>query len=158
MPISHRLFSIILLAVALTSCAAGEQRTEATGAPSSTGAGSLPPVEAQAPADTVNWNSAVFDGNPPPSDRKALEQPGERLGLIGPIVATGGLGAKRYFIVYDPAGVPVGALTYAQVRQEPQRLEALIEKARARGEIQNYRALQYMRYKHFIAERLAERK
>lgn len=81
---------------------------------------------------------------PPPvgdADREGLA---ESKGLIGPLVAVGGKGSKVYILVYDPAGVLMGALPQEEVKRDPAKLEKLVAIAHARAEVQNFHALQVM--------------
>ncbi len=87
--------------------------------------------------DTISWVSVekgMWWMIPGDTD---IEWPGERLGLIGPIIAHGGQGKKAYIAVYDPAGVLVGAITKKDAKENPERLEALIRIAQKRAIIQN---------------------
>ncbi len=105
----------------------------------------------RSPRDTVDWKSTNVRNAVPVVKETDREWPGERLGLIGPIIAKGGAGSKRYLLVFDPAGVLVGGLTYKEFKNNPQRLDALIEKARIRGEHQNFMALHFL-----VQKRLAK--
>jgi hypothetical protein len=77
-----------------------------------------------------------------------LEWPGERLGLIGPIVATGGKGAKQFVVVFDSAGIPVGALTRKAYKEDPGQLAELLARAQVRSELQNLATLIYVADRH----------
>ena len=91
--------------------------------------------------DTISWIS-VEKGpwRMIPRDTD-IEQPGQQLGLIGPIITHGGQGKKAYIAVYDPAGVLVGAITKKEAKADPKRLEAIIRIAQKRAIIQNQYAL-----------------
>ncbi len=110
-----------------------------------------PAFNHRSPRDTVDWESTNVRNAVPVVKETDREWPGERLGLIGPIIAKGGAGSKRYLLVFDPAGVLVGGLTYKEFEENPQRLDALIEKAQIRGEHQNFMALHFL-----VRKRLAE--
>ena len=107
------------------------------------------------PRDTVDWKSTNISGAVPVVNETDREWPGERLGLIGPIIAKGGAGSKRYVTVYDSAGVLIGAMTYAEYKKYPQRLVELVKKAQMRTEHQNLMALQYLIQKRMAAEAAA---
>lgn len=95
----------------------------------------------RAPRDTISWGS-VEKGQWRMIPRNTdIEQPGEQLGLMGPIIAHGGEGKKAYIAVYDPAGILVGAITKKEAKADPKRLEAIIQIAQKRAIIQNQYAL-----------------
>jgi hypothetical protein len=151
-----RFLSFLLAINFLWACASSDQKPASSAGPAGTGIQAL--STQQTNPDTVDWLSAGLPGRAPAARHTDPEPAGQRLGLIGPIIATGGLGSQRYIAVYDPAGVLVGTLTYKQFRKEPARLEAIIAKAHQRGEIQNYHALQYLQFKRFAAAKAAARK
>ena len=136
---SHSPFFILFIAlISIVSCVSGDATWSAE-------KGRTPGVfDHKAAHDSVDWRSLRHDGRPLVVPETDLEWPGEKMGLIGPIVATGGLGAKRYVLVYDPAGVLVGGMTGKEVEKHPERLEQLVRLAHERGEIQNLRSLQFM--------------
>ncbi|MBW2674249.1 MAG: hypothetical protein JRD89_12685 [Deltaproteobacteria bacterium] len=102
------------------------------------------------PDDTTEQNSSFFDrpemdsvvwenldiplDNPKPNDTDR-EWPGERMGLIGPIVAEGGFGVNAYYVVYDATGALVGGIMRKEVRKHPEYLLALIMAAHDRSQI-----------------------
>jgi hypothetical protein len=99
------------------------------------------PFTHRANRDTVTWVSAdkgMWWMIPADTD---IEWPGERLGLIGPIIAHGGSGKDAYIAVYDPAGVLVGAVAKKEANENPERLQAIIRAAHKRAAIQNQSAL-----------------
>ena len=83
--------------------------------------------------DTILWLNADKDAQPKTPEDSAIEGPGERLGLLGPIIAYGGEGKKAYIAVYDPAGVLVGAISKKEAREDPKRLETILRIARKRA-------------------------
>lgn len=109
----------------------------------------------KAAQDTVDWRTVTGEETPQGIPMTDLEWPGEKLGLIGPIVAAGGEGSDRYVLVYDPAGVLVGGLTGEEVQKNPERLEKLVRLAHQRGEIQNLHALQFMAARKIRAQMAA---
>ena len=133
-----RYFILPFLLITFLGCAAGET-TGKTGK-------AKPPLvfDHKAPQDTVDWRTVVGEDKTLRIKETDLEWLGEKMGLIGPIVAVGGSGSKRYVLVYDPAGVLVGGLTRKEVKKNPQRLEKLVRLAHERGEVQNLHALQFM--------------
>ncbi len=98
----------------------------------------------KAAQDTVSWQTLRDDGTPLVLPETDLEWPGEQMGIVGPIVAVGGTGSKRYVQVFDPAGVLVGIMTRKEVQKHPERLEQLLQLAHKRGEVQNLNALEFM--------------
>ena len=126
------------LTIAILGCAAGEP----TGSAQKTAAPEL--FDHKADRDTIDWQSVLGNDTPPDIPHTALEWPGEQMGLIGPIIATGGRGSRQYVLVYDPAGVLVGGLTHKEINKNPERLVKLILLAHKRGEIQNLYAMAYM--------------
>ena len=104
------------------------------------------------PKDTVDWKSANMSGVVPVVNETDREWPGERLGLIGPIIAKGGVGSKTYVTVYDSAGVLIGGMTYAEYKKNPERMTELLQTAQKRSEHQNRMALQYLIQKRLAAE------
>lgn len=104
------------------------------------------------PRDTVDWKSTTISGVVPVARETDREWPGERLGLIGPIIAKGGVGSKRYVTVYDSAGVLIGGMTYAEYKKSPERLAQLLQRAQLRTEHQNLMALQYLIQKQMAAD------
>lgn len=117
-----------------------------------------PSFSHRSPRDTVDWKSTNISGLLPVVKEIDREWPGERLGLIGPIVAKGGPGSKSYVTVYDPAGVLVGGLTYKEYKQSPQRLTELLKKAQLRAEHQNLMSLRYLIHKRLAAQVAAKHK
>lgn len=106
-------------------------------------------------SDTVDWASLSTRPFRPGIKETDREWPGERLGLIGPIVTSHGEGSRRFVLVYDSAGVLVGGLTYKEYKKEPRLFEALIKKAQSRSEYQNYMALQFLNRKRLAAYKAA---
>lgn len=104
------------------------------------------------PRDTVDWESTNIGKVVPVVKETDREWPGERLGLIGPIIAKGGAGSKRYVTVYDSAGVLIGGMTYAEYKKSPERMTELLQTAQMRSEHQNRMALQYLIQKRLAAE------
>ncbi len=102
--------------------------------------------------DTVEWESTNISGVVPVTKETDREWPGERLGLIGPIVAKGGVGSKSYVTVYDSAGVLIGGMTYAEYKKSPDRMTELLQTAQKRSEHQNRMVLQYLIQKRLAAE------
>ena len=91
----------------------------------------------RASRDTVFWtNTNEGTSQATPKDT-AIEWPGERWGLLGPIIAYSGQGKKTTIAVYDPAGVLVGAITKKAADEDPRRLAAIIRLAQKRAIIQN---------------------
>jgi hypothetical protein len=91
----------------------------------------------RASRDTISWVSVekgMWWMIPKDTD---IEWPGERLGLVGPIIAHGGQGKKAYIAVYDPAGVLVGAITKKEAKENPKRLQEIIRIAQMRAIVQN---------------------
>ena len=129
---------ISTLALMLFSCAGGKP----TGSAQKSQAPDL--FDHKPAQDSVNWQAVIGKDKPPDIKHTALEWPGEQMGLIGPIVATGGRGSKRYVLVYDPAGVLVGGLTHKELNKNPERLVKLMLLAQQRAEVQNLYALMYM--------------
>ena len=105
------------------------------------------------PYDSVDWSTVHPEQRPPqvgPGDR---EWPGERLGLIGPIVAHSSKGSRtRYVLVYDAAGVLVGGMTQKEFKQDPEKFNALLEKAHQRSQHQNRMAMRYLLRKHHASQ------
>ena len=95
----------------------------------------------RAPQDTIFWMSSGEEASKITPKDTVIEWPGERLGLIGPIIAYGGKGKKTYIAVYDPAGVLVGVITENGAKENPKRLEAIIRLAQKRAIIQNHYGL-----------------
>ena len=121
-----------------------QPKTAAAPASAAVAQKSGPIFDHKAPRDSVDWASLNPSGNLPEVKETDLEWPGERLGLIGPIVATGGSGAKQFIIVFDPAGIPVGALTRKAYKKDPGQLADLLAKAQVRSELQNLATLVYV--------------
>jgi hypothetical protein len=142
-------FIVLSLLITFLGCATGEP-TGKTGK-------TKPPVvfEHKTNQDTVDWRTVVGEGKPLRTKETDLEWLGEKMGLIGPIVAVGGSGSKRYVLVYDPAGVLVGGLTRKEVKKNPERLEKLVRRAHERGEVQNLHALQFMAARKIQAQMVA---
>ncbi len=105
--------------------------------------------------DTVDWESTNIAKVVPTVKETDREWPGERLGLIGPIIAKGGAGSKRYVTVYDSAGVLIGGMTYAEYKKDPERMTELLQTAQMRSEHQNRTALQYLVQQHLAAEAIS---
>jgi len=124
----------------LISCGAADQQMQ----PSDTAEPSRLVFDHKTPRDSVDWSSLNQAGQTPKAGETDLEWPGERLGLIGPIVATGGSGSDQFIIVFDPAGIPVGALTRKSYKKDPMLLAKLLAKAQVRSEIQNLSTLVYL--------------
>lgn len=148
---NHSSIPFILLSIfMLFSCAGGESAsTPATAA--KPGATAEAAVDHRAPRDTVNWQAAGIDGQPPWSGEADREWPGEAMGLTGPIIAMGGSGSKTYVAIYDPGGVFIGALYVKEAREDPSRLENLVRLAHERGVIQNARAVEQAAARRYIA-------
>lgn len=87
--------------------------------------------------DSVDWQTLSPDGKTPEVGETDLEWPGERLGLIGPIIASGGSGSRQFIAVYDPAGILVGILTRKAYKKDPSQLADLLARAHLRSKIQN---------------------
>ena len=131
-------FILFIALISILSCVSGDATRSAE-------KGRTPGVfDHKAAHDTVDWRTLRKDGSPLAVPETDLEWPGEKMGLIGPIVAVGGLGAKRYVLVYDPSGVLVGGMTRKEVEKHHERLEQLVKLAHERGEVQNLRSLQFM--------------
>jgi len=92
------------------------------------------------PRDSVDWSSLNQAGRTPKPSETDRGWPGERLGLIGPFVATGGGGSDQFIIVFDSAGIPVGAPTRKSYRKAPM----LLAGTQVRSEIQNLLTLVYL--------------
>ncbi len=95
--------------------------------------------------DTIDWRTVPEDFRPTPYREGTRLLPGERLGLIGPIIAEGGKGKNAYIAVYDSAGVLIGGLLKKEANEDPEKLRKLIELALKRSEHQNHFALTKMR-------------
>ena len=143
-PLRYLILSTIL--ITLLSCVSGDS-TQSAGQARAPGV-----FDHKAAHDSVDWKALLDDGNPPVVPETDLEWPGEGMGLVGPIVATGGVGSKRYVLVYDPAGVLVGAMTRKEVQKHPERFEQILQLAHKRGEVQNLHALQFMAARKIQAE------
>ncbi|MGD2186769.1 MAG: hypothetical protein PVI71_11610 [Desulfobacterales bacterium] len=87
--------------------------------------------------DTIFWVNANESTPQTTPEDTAIEWPGERLGLLGPIIAFGGKGSKAYIAVYDPAGVLVGAISKNEAKENPRRLGEIVRVAQKRAIIQN---------------------
>ncbi len=124
----------------LMSCGTADQQMQ----PSDTAEPSRLVFDHKTPRDSVDWSSLNQAGQTPETKETDLEWPGERLGLIGPIVATGGTGSNQFIIVFDPAGIPVGTLTRKTYKKDPMQLAKLLAKAQVRSEIQNLSTLVYL--------------
>lgn len=143
---SQTILLFFLFFIALGCAASETSKSESPSAPSST-AGPTTAVPASTTAtkpDTVDWNAPGAPLPAPAVSEVDREGVAESLGLIGPLVAVGGKGSDVYVLVFDPAGVLVGALTQKEVKQDPQKLEKLVALAHDRSEVQNYHALQVM--------------
>ena len=121
-----------------------------------------PPAKPEGPAfshkpprDTVDWESTNIGKVVPVVNETDREWPGERMGLMGPIIAKGGTGSKRYVTVYDSAGVLIGGMTYAEYKKYPERMSELLLKAQKRSEHQNLMAMRYLVQKGLVAEAVA---
>lgn len=144
-----RYFILFPVLITLLSCVTGDSTRSAEQA-------QVPGVfNHKAAHDTVDWRTLRDDGSPLVVPETDLEWPGEQMGLVGPIVATGGSGSKRYVLVYDPAGVLVGGMTRKEVKKNPERFEQLLRLAHERGEVQNMHALQIMVARKIQAEMTA---
>lgn len=95
----------------------------------------------RASRDTIFWIDSDKEASKITPKDSAIEWPGERLGLLGPIIAYGGQGKKAYIAVYDPAGGLVGAIFKNEAKKDPERLDAIIRTARKRAIIQNHYGL-----------------
>ena len=144
-----RYFIVFSLLITSLSCVTGEP----TGSAEKTQAPDV--FDHKAVHDTVDWRTVVGEDNHLIVPATDLEWPGEKMGLIGPIVATGGVGSERYVLVYDPAGVLVGGMTREDVQKHPERLEKFVRLAHERGEIQNLHALQFMAARKIQAQMTA---
>lgn len=113
----------------------------------SSGYGIMPPprVDIESIKDTVVWETVPSDLRPDSPHEGARELPGERLGLIGPIVAKSTSAEKPYIVVYDSSGALVGGLLLEEARREPDRLNYLLQRAMERSAVQNRMALEVMR-------------
>ena len=96
------------------------------------------------PPDTIDWHTPGLPLPAPGVGEVDREGVAESLGLVGPLVAVGGKGSDVYILVFDPAGVLVGALPQKEVKQNPLKLEKLVLLAHERAEIQNDHALTVM--------------
>ncbi len=153
---------LILLPLIGLGCAAKES-TPSAGAPSQTTKPSPPAAPATAkpdkpaavaeaktaplpvgPPDTIDWYTPGLPLPAPGVAEVDREGVAESLGLVGPLVAVGGKGSDVYILVFDPAGVLVGALPQKEVKQDPRKLEKLVLLAHERAEIQNDHALTVM--------------
>ncbi len=138
----------------LLGCAGGDSSQMVSG-DKAMPAGETQSFSHKMPKDTMDWTSLGTRPLKPADKETDLEWPGERMGLIGPIVTSHGQGSRRFVLVYDSAGVLVGGLTYKEYQKEPRRFDALIEKAQARSEYQNEMAMRYLYKKRLTAERAA---
>ncbi|QJB56566.1 hypothetical protein [Pseudodesulfovibrio sp. zrk46] len=108
--------------------------------------GFLPPkVSLLSVEDTIAWKDIPKDLRPANPYEGARELPGERLGLIGPIIAKGGAGKKPYIVVFDAAGTLVGGMLMKEVKKRPDQFRYLLQRALERSQAQNGAALQFMR-------------
>ncbi len=89
--------------------------------------------------DTVDWSR--LGGKTPAAGETDRAWPAQDMGLTGPIIASGGTGSNAYLMVFDPAGVLVGAVLKKDARKDPAKLNALIDLAYRRARIQNEWAL-----------------
>ena len=110
------------------------------------------------PRDTIDWESTNISNIVPMSRETDREWPGERMGLMGPIIAKGGTGSKRYVTVYDSAGVLIGGMTLAEYKKSPERMSELLLKAQKRSEHQNLMAMRYLVQKGLVTEAAAIQK
>ena len=99
----------------------------------------------RAPVDTVQWISQDQGVIKPPLGETHIEGPGEQLGLIGPIIATGGKGDKEFIAIYDAAGVLVATISKKEAKKSPDKFVALVRLAQLRSEMQNSHALTSLR-------------
>ncbi len=130
---------ISLLLVA--GCVTPEKQTQSS---SVAALPSKPTFDRKSSSDSVNWASLNKAGKVPQVKETDLEWPGERIGLIGPIVASGKTEKDEFLIVYDPAGIPVGLLTRTAYQENPTRLAELLAKAQVRSELQNLATLSHL--------------
>ncbi len=95
--------------------------------------------------DTIDWKTVPEDFRPLPYTDGTRQLPGERLGLVGPIIAEGGKGSDAYIAIFDSAGVLVGGILKKEANEDPEKLRLILEQALKRSEHQNHFALTKMR-------------
>ncbi|MEJ2154929.1 MAG: hypothetical protein P8X96_06315 [Desulfobacteraceae bacterium] len=144
----------ILCLLLLFGCA-GSESTNSVANDKALQAGETASFDHKLSSDTVDWASLSTRPFKPVVKETDREWPGERMGLIGPIVTSHGEGSRRFVLVYDSAGVLVGGLAYKEYKKEPRLFETLIKKAQARSEYQNYLALQFLNRKRLAAYKAA---
>ncbi len=141
------LLVLISLSFIALGCAASETsktNSPTASAPSAGTPAAAPEATTATKPDTIDWATQGAPLPPPLVREGDREGIAESKGLIGPLVAVGGKGSKVYILVYDPAGVLVGALPQEEVKKDPAKLENLVAIAHARAEAQNFHALQVM--------------
>lgn len=112
-----------------------------------------PEFDHKHPYDSVDWSTVHPEQRPPHAGPGDREWPGEKIGLIGPIVAHSSKGSRtRYVLVYDAAGVLVGGMTHKEFKKDPEKFNALLEKAHQRSQHQNRMAMRYLLRKHHASQ------
>jgi len=86
-------------------------------------------------ADSVVWENLNLPFEVPKPGDRDREWPGERMGLVGPIIAEGGLGSNAYFVVYDATGALVGGIMKREAKELPEYLLTLLMAAHDRSQI-----------------------
>lgn len=84
--------------------------------------------------DSVVWENLALPFDTPKPGAMDREWPGERMGLVGPIVAEGGVGWNGYYVVYDATGALVGGIMKEEAKEHPEYLLALILAAHDRSQ------------------------
>jgi len=145
------LFVLFQILFFLSGCGSADKHNQPTVASQTS-----PPIfDHKTSRDSVDWASLNQAGRIPEVQETDLEWPGERMGLIGPIVAYGRKDSERFIIVFDPAGIPVGSISRKAYQKEPAKLAELLAKAQLRSEIQNLSTMAYLISKQGTAGRPA---
>ena len=155
-PLNYLIVPLIMFS--LLSCVTTGTQPTPTSDPSAKAPKQAAAFDHKSSRDTVNWATTNTNRLKPIAKETDREHLGERIGLIGPIVATHGVGSKRFVLVYDSAGVLVGGLTYKVYKKEPQRFEALMKKAQMRSEHQNIMAVKYLMHQQIANQMAAAQK
>lgn len=114
------------------------------------------PTAQTAHRDTVNWSDfhlPITPGSPNDDDPELL---GEKLGLIGPIITTGGRGRKAFIAVYDAGGVLIGTVYQSRAQKHPEILLEMINLAQMRSAIQAEMAIRAMARMSHQTERIQQ--
>jgi hypothetical protein len=85
--------------------------------------------------DSVVWANTDVFLKPLAPEEMDREWPGEKAGLVGPIVATGGTGSNAYLVVFDGTGALVGGVMKREAKKHPELFINLLVAADKRGQI-----------------------